>query len=123
MNLGHAIGTVVREQVREATSARADALGFWHQIGQITIERVRTVVEELDPVRHEIWHTQTDERTCPICGQLNGRIWPEGEGFSPPVHDHCRCQRTYHHTEFRKRLIEQWRDVAVSRFSWEWRTR
>lgn len=122
MNLGHTIGTVVRDQVREATSARSKSLGVWHQVGQITIERVRTVVEELDPVRFEAWQTQEDERTCPICGQLDGQVWREGKGFSPPVHDNCRCERTYHHTEFRKRFVEQWQDVAVSRFGWEWRT-
>lgn len=121
MNLGHTIGTVVRDQVRDVTSARAKA-GFWHQVGKTTIQRVRTVVEELDPVRYEEWHTQADERTCPICGRLHGEIWREGEGFVPPVHDNCRCQRIYHHTEFRKRLTEQWQDIAVSRFTWEWRT-
>lgn len=118
MILGHAIGTMVRDAVREPNSAR----GYWHQIGQITIERVRSVVMELDAVRYETWQTQSDERTCAICGQLHGKIWREGEGFSPPVHDYCRCERLYHHLEFRKRFIEQWQDVAVSRNAWEWRT-
>lgn len=118
MNLGHTIGSAVLEQIRETHSPR----GYWHQLGQITIERVRTVVEALDPVRYEVWRTQDDERTCPICGQLDGQIWPESEGFSPPAHDNCRCDRTYHHTEFRKRLIEQWQDIAIPHITWEWRT-
>lgn len=117
MYLGHTIGSAVRERIREPDSPR----GAWHQVGQITIERVRTVVEALDPVRHEVWLTQSDERTCPVCGQLNGKMWREGEGFSPPVHDHCRCERVYHHTEFRSRFVEQWQDIVVSRFAWEWR--
>ena len=121
MNLGHAIGVAIREQIREPSPSRSDAVGYWHQLGQITYQRVRTVVEALDPVRYEKWHTQEDERTCPTCGQLDGQVWQEGEGFSPPVHDNCRCERLYHHTEFRKRLIEQWQDVAVPTFSWEWR--
>lgn len=121
MNLGHTIGSAVRDQIREVVPVRSHTAGYWHQIGKVTIERVRTVVEELDPLHHEIWLTQTDERTCPTCGQLDGRIWPEGEGFAPPAHDHCRCVRNYHHTVFRRRLIEQWRDIAVSRTSWEWR--
>lgn len=119
MNLGHTIGSTVREQVRETQSTR----GYWHQLGQITIERVRTVVEALDPVRYEAWQTQEDERTCPICGQLDGHVWREGEGFSPPVHDNCRCERVYHHTEFRKRFIEQWQDITVPQFTWKWRTK
>lgn len=118
MNLGHAIGSAVRDAVRKPEPAR----GYWHQLGQVTIERVRTAVEVLDPVRFEAWSTQADERTCPVCGALNGQVWPEGEGFSPPIHDHCRCARLYHHTEFRRRMVEQWQDIAVPRFSWEWRT-
>ena len=123
MNLGHQLGVAIRERVREPSPARSNAIGYWHQLGQLTYQRVRTVVEALDPVRYEMWHTQDDERTCPTCGQLNGRIWQEGEGFSPPVHDNCRCERVYHHTEFSRRLIEQWQDVAVPTFSWRWRTR
>lgn len=121
MNLGHAIGTQVRDQVRDSSPARSNA-GYWHQLGSIAIERVREVVEAYDPVRYEIWQTQDDERTCPICGQLDGEIWPAGEGFTPPIHDHCRCQRVYHHTEFRRRLVEQWRDIAVPQVTWVWRT-
>ena len=117
MNLGHVIGSHVRDAVREPTRA-----GYWHEMGSITIRRVREVVERLDPVRYEAWVTRDDERTCPICGQLDGRIWQQGEGFVPPVHDHCRCTRTYHHTEFRTRLVEQWRDIAVPTISREWRS-
>ena len=115
MNLGHQLGTVVREAVREQP-----ATGFWHQVGQAAIEHVRTVVEQFDPVRHEVWITRDDERTCPICGQLDRLVWPEGDGFVPPLHDNCRCTRTYHHLEFRRRLVEAWQDVAVTRTSWEW---
>lgn len=119
MNLGHTIGSRVRQQIREPDSR----VGTWHRIGHIAMERVRTQVMELDLVRYESWQTRNDERTCPVCGQLNGVVWREGEGFSPPAHDNCRCQRAYHHTEFRKRLIDEWRDVAVPAFTWEWRTR
>lgn len=116
MNLGHMIGSAVRDAVREPTTPT----GFWHEIGTVAIERVRTVVEELDPVRYEVWSTRDDERTCPICGQLDGMTWQEGHGFVPPLHDHCRCTREFHHVEFRRRFIEQWRDVAVTRTTWEW---
>ena len=117
MNLGHSIGSAVRETVRDATPN-----GAWHQLGSTAVVRVREVVERYDPIRHEVWITKDDERTCPICGLLNGRMWREGDGFVPPAHDHCRCVRQYHHTEFRKRFIEQWRDVAVPTVSWVWRT-
>lgn len=117
MNLGHALGAAVREAVREPDHPR----GYWHQIGSTTVERVRTMVQTLDPVRYEVWQTHADERTCPTCGALDSQVWPADDGFTPPIHDNCRCQRVYHHTEFRSRLIEQWQDVAVPRISWEWR--
>lgn len=116
MNLAHEIGSRVREQVREPSS------GTWQQLGHITIRHVREQVKALDPVRFEEWQTQNDERTCPICGQLDGIVWPTGEGFIPLVHDHCRCARVYHHTDFRTRLIDQWRDIAVATTSWAWRS-
>lgn len=119
MNLGHQLGSVVRDAVREEMQPPSRS-GFWHQVGERSIERVRTVVEDLDPVRYEFWNTSDDERTCPICGQLDGQVWVAGEGFVPPVHDHCRCTRAYHHVEFRRRYIEQWRDVAVTRTTWAW---
>ena len=119
MNLGHQLGSAVRDAVRDEVQPPSRT-GFWHEVGEVTIERVRTVVEALDPVRFEVWTTRDDERTCPICGQLDGTVWAEGEGFMPPVHDHCRCTRVYHHVEFRRRWVEEWRDVAATRITWEW---
>lgn len=115
MNLGHTIGSAVRDSVRAELNR-----GFWHQAGSISIEHIRTVVERLDPIRYEEWSTREDERTCPICGQLDGAVWSAGEGFVPPVHDHCRCIRIYHHTEFRHREVEEWRDITVHHSTWEW---
>ena len=91
MNLGHAIGSAVRDAVREPDTPK----GFWHQLGQETVEWVRTTVAEYDPIRFEEFSTREDERTCPICGQLDGFVWQEGDGFYPPLHDHCRCTREY----------------------------
>ena len=96
MNLGQVLGAAVRESI----PARASAIS---RFGQIAGEQTREVLEALVPIRYEMWQTAEDERTCPICGQLSGEIWPEGEGFTPPVHDHCRCRRVYRHTEFRRR--------------------
>lgn len=89
MNLGQKLGIAVRGEI----FSRRDP---WRQIG----ERVRVEVERLEPIVFEIWQTADDERRCSICGQLDGEIWKAGEGFVPPIHDHCRCRRVYHHTEF-----------------------
>ena len=102
MNLGLIVGNAVREVVErqlEETERQRSAARIGRALGQ----RTRAVIEVLEPIRYEVWRTANDERTCPICGQLHGVVWREGAGFEPPLHDHCRCQRLYHHTEFRHR--------------------
>jgi SPP1 gp7 family putative phage head morphogenesis protein len=42
------------------------------------------------------WMTAEDEKTCPICQPLNGKVVRAGEEFQsglrfPPVHPNCRC--------------------------------
>jgi len=38
------------------------------------------------------WTTAGDERVCPVCGPLDGRIYRKGQ-FMPslPAHAYCRC--------------------------------
>lgn len=124
MNLGHSIGvaagSALKKKLDDDNKPNWSLIG--HQIGSWSIEYVRVVVQHFDPVRFEVWLTQNDERTCPICGQLNGRVWEQGEGFTPPVHDHCRCERVYHHTEFNVRLVEEWqqRQTWQTKTQWSW---
>lgn len=119
MNLGQVIGSRVREAVREEPDWKL----VGRQVGEWAIEWVRVTVEYFDPIRFEAWQTQTDERTCPICGQLHGVVWQEDEGFTPPVHDHCRCERVYHHLEFNRRTVEEWQQQLrwKTRTEWEWK--
>ncbi len=58
---------------------------------------------EAEPVIWQIWLTSGDERVCPICGPLANQQFQVGDGPIPPLHTNCRCQRTYHHTEWRLR--------------------
>lgn len=41
----------------------------------------------------EQWHTQEDERVCPICGPRDLVEYRQGEGPQPPAHQNCRCWR------------------------------
>ncbi len=58
-------------------------------------------VRTLEPSRDAVvtvwtrWRTAVDERVCPACGPLDGRVWPEHEGPMPPLHEHCRCAREF----------------------------
>lgn len=50
----------------------------------------------IDPQTGKMWVTAKDERTCDICGPLDGEIVPWNGVFSigletPIVHPHCRC--------------------------------
>ncbi|CAB4195126.1 Phage head morphogenesis domain containing protein [uncultured Caudovirales phage] len=63
-------------------------------------------MDEISPYAVRIWRTQKDEKTCPVCGPLNGRRAgiddnrgyrtgsagkPSGFTLGPPAHVNCRC--------------------------------
>ena len=37
------------------------------------------------------WLTADDERTCPECTPLNGKVFKLGDAPGPPAHVQCRC--------------------------------
>lgn len=45
----------------------------------------------------EQWRTQFTEFTCARCAALDGALFRKGEGPRPPLHEHCRCRRVFHH--------------------------
>lgn len=116
MNFGAAIGAAVREEVRDK-----EKQWIAHAIGSWAVEYVREYVEHLDATFFERWETHDDEHACPACGQLNGEVFEKGEGFIPPVHDFCRCQRVYDHVEYATRYTVHWRAVPVYQVNYEWR--
>ena len=44
-----------------------------------------------DGVKQYQWVATFDERTCPACGQKDGKKYPLGNGDYPPLHPNCRC--------------------------------
>jgi hypothetical protein len=42
-------------------------------------------------VRKLEWMTMEDERVCPICGPLDGKVFDTGRFPSQPAHPNCRC--------------------------------
>jgi len=42
-------------------------------------------------VRKLEWMTMEDERVCPICGPLDGKVYDTGRFPSQPAHPNCRC--------------------------------
>jgi hypothetical protein len=47
----------------------------------------------------ERWVTLSDGRACARCLGLNGRIFRQGSGPQPPLHDKCRCRRVFDHVQ------------------------
>ena len=60
------------------------------------------------PVLWTRWLTEEDERVCPECGPLDGTVWEDGGGPSPPLHVGCRCRRAPAFTEWRTRSATAW---------------
>lgn len=42
------------------------------------------------PMFWPMWYTQRDERVCPVCREMHGRIYPPGL-YPPKPHPRCRC--------------------------------
>lgn len=79
----------------------------WRDQVTSLVQTGAALVGGYEPVHREVistvwtrWTTVGDERVCPICGPFAGRVWPIGEGPSPPLHPNCRCSRAYAFTTF-----------------------
>jgi len=89
-SLDGVLGSPRAEQIAITETTRAISAGE-ELIALILLQMMQT---ELVP----IWHTERDERVCPICRPLHGtgkevygRISPSG----PPAHPNCRCWLDY----------------------------
>jgi len=45
-------------------------------------------------VTHMQWHTQEDERVCPVCAPKDNKIISILSSEKPPAHPRCRCFTT-----------------------------
>lgn len=83
----------LRVAVTEVTRAYAEA-------NQIAADELAKEWPSVQVVKE--WHTNNDDRVCPLCGPLDGRQVGPGESFgefeNPPAHPNCRCWVT-HRTE------------------------
>lgn len=46
-----------------------------------------------------VWRIADDERTCPVCAPLDGRLINGATGPFPPLHTNCRCRLVYSHSD------------------------
>jgi hypothetical protein len=79
-----------------ASSARSTWLDGVAAIVQDIAETVVEITHRiLIPTVWTRWTTAADDKVCPICAPYAGRVWPETDGPSPPLHPNCRCTRAY----------------------------
>ena len=72
-----------KAQYRMEMIARTEVLRA-HNMGRLKFHQ-HVGVKRLE------WMTMGDERTCPVCGPLNGKIFPAEKFPQQPAHPFCRC--------------------------------
>lgn len=72
-----------KAQYRMEMIARTEVLRA-HNMGRIKFHQ-HVGIEKLE------WMTMGDERTCPVCGPLNGKTFPIDKFPGQPAHPFCRC--------------------------------
>jgi SPP1 gp7 family putative phage head morphogenesis protein len=72
-----------KAQYRMEVIARTEVLRA-HNQGRIKFHD-RVGVRKLE------WMTMEDERVCPICGPLDGKVYDTGRFPTQPAHPNCRC--------------------------------
>lgn len=104
------------ETIGYRTTSRLDPVFAWVTRYATIYKNVRVLQQEIYPVYWFQFQTRGDERTCPECGPINGRQWPEGAQTapSPPLHVNCRCSIVQHRVEYRRRNVWSWQSRAFS---------
>lgn len=106
----------LRDRVDDALEPVWDLVDRVVETARWVLERVAVVY----PVYFDRWETATDERVCPECGPLQGRVFEDGDGPVPPLHVNCRCRRLRAVTEWRTRFVDEWRLRWTTHAEWEW---
>jgi SPP1 gp7 family putative phage head morphogenesis protein len=85
---GNYVGGVMTTSTRQAEAIVRTAVNEVANAAQtMTLEANRDIVGEYQ------WLATLDERTCPVCGGLDGKTWrlDDPKGRKPPAHWLCRC--------------------------------
>jgi len=72
-----------KAQYRMEMIARTEVLRA-HNMGRLKFHQ-HVGIKKLE------WMTMGDERTCPVCGPLNGKTFPIDKFPGQPAHPFCRC--------------------------------
>jgi hypothetical protein len=64
------------------------------EAASLAVDRYEVLLVEQGITMEAVWNTVGDERTCAICGPLNGKPRSEWGGRDMPAHFRCRCFKT-----------------------------
>jgi SPP1 gp7 family putative phage head morphogenesis protein len=56
-----------------------------------SVARLETLKENASVIIGYRWTATLDQRTCPVCAPLDGRVFKLDKGPAPPLHPNCRC--------------------------------
>lgn len=103
-----------QDGIMAVTGKQADALIRTSLISVANAARHETFVANDDVLDGEEWSATLDDRTCPICGALDGQAWTfQGDPIGPteksypgppPQHFNCRCALIP--------ILKSWEDVV-----------
>ena len=80
-----------RDGVLQSTRQQAAAI-VRTVSGHVTTQAREATYAEMDDVLEGVqWVATLDTKTCPVCGPLDGKVYPVKEGPRPPAHWNCRC--------------------------------
>ena len=89
---------------RRTTAARSANAGMFNRIEMIArteilrssnLGAIQIYMANQDVLKGWEWLATNDERTCPICGRLDGRQFEfKSNQLPPPAHPMCRCSAT-----------------------------
>lgn len=82
----------LNEELRKAASAERAMLIAENESIAVITQAAYIVYANTKLVQYVKWVTMRDERVCPRCGPLHGKVYPLGGNPAIPVHVRCRCQ-------------------------------
>jgi len=61
--------------------------------GAFILSLARTLPEPTPPADYDlVWITKGDDKVCPICRPLHGKVWGRDFSVKPDLHPGCRCE-------------------------------
>lgn len=87
----------IADELPEITKTRAEVIALTETARAISTVQLETF--KRNGIREKEWATARDERVCPVCGPLHGKVIKIDDYFesgefvegAPPIHPRCRC--------------------------------